>query len=94
MAIWTLIACPPHFPVAERFDEFALQVGIPDRVPLRLQRWRKEAEVCLLLLLLLLSCCVAPPPVLFQFRRVLKTADETPAPKTARSQLSNLTLGL
>ena len=81
-AIWALIACPPHFAAAERLDEFALQVAIPERVPLHLQRWLEEAEVCLLLLLLL-SCCVAPPPMLLQLRRMLKTADNAPASQDA-----------
>ena len=54
-------------------------------MPLGLQHWLEEAEVCLLLLrlLLLLSCCVAPQHVLSQLGRMLKTADIPPASQYA-----------
>ena len=62
MAIWTLVACPPHFPAAAWLDDNTCQVGVPGRMPLQLQYWIEEAEVRLLLL----SCVAALPPMLLQ----------------------------
>ena len=73
MAIWAFVTCPPDYPAAARRNYNALQVSIPDRVPLQLQHCIQEGQVWLLLLLL--SCCVAPPLMLLQLNTMLK-ADE------------------
>ena len=50
MAIWALIASPPHLPAAVRPDEDVAKVSILGTVPLALQQWAEQADVWALLL--------------------------------------------
>ena len=54
MAIWALITMPPHLPVAVRPDEDVALMSILGRVPLALQHWAEQADVCTLVLICLL----------------------------------------
>lgn len=45
MSIWALIAFPPRFHAAVRFDDNAAKVSIFGGMPLMLQQWAEAIEV-------------------------------------------------
>ena len=52
MAIWALVAFPPHFLAAARLDENVAKMSILAVIPLAAQQWAEQAKVWALLLLI------------------------------------------
>ena len=50
MAIWALIASPPHLSCSVRLDEDVAKMGISGMIPLALQHWAEQTDVWAMLL--------------------------------------------
>ena len=56
MAVWALVASPPHLPVAVRPDKDVAKMSILGMIPLALQHWAEQADVWAQALLLACFC--------------------------------------